>query len=235
MTPQKQLQAVYWSCGEALSLAARIGASPDLPPARELKQRAAAMLDQVADKGTRAGLSRDDIEDIRYAIVAFFDEQIFQSPWDGKQEWMLEPLQLLYFNETTAGEGFFTKLAEIEARPERAHVLQLYYLCLVLGFQGVYALKNPDALEARIESLAIKLSRILPAQDVFSPHGVPADSGKRRAGKQLPILPVAIGVVLIALVGYAALRFVVGSSASDAASTMNQSAAGLSKSGAEGR
>ncbi len=234
-SPSSQLQAVYWSCGEALALAARLGTSADLPPAFELKQRAASLLEQVADKGSRAGLSRDDIDDIRYAIVAFIDEQILQSPWDGKQEWMLEPLQLVYFNETTAGEGFFTRLAAIESRPERAHVMQLYYLCLVLGFQGIYAIKNPEALEARIETLAAKLSRLLPTQDVFSPHGIPSDSGRRRAGKQLPVVPVAIAVVLIAVLGYAGLRMAVGSSASDAASTMNQTAAALSKGSTEGR
>lgn len=226
-TPQTQMKAMYWACGEALALAARIGALPDLPPHNELKQRAGAMLEQVAEKGSSAGLSRDDINDARYAIVAFIDEQIFQANWDGKQEWMLEPLQLVYFNETTAGEGFFSRLQELEARPERAHVLQLYYLCLLLGFQGVYAVKNPDALDALIERIGLKLSRLLPAQDVFSPHGVPADSGRRKAGKQLPVIPIAIGLVLVSVLGFVGLKIAIGSSASDASTTMTQEAAQL--------
>jgi type VI secretion system protein ImpK len=231
-TPQKQMQAMYWSCGEALSLAARIGSLPDLPPHEELKLRAGALLDQLAEKGAQAGLSRDDINDARYAIVAFIDEKIFQSNWSGKQEWMLDPLQLAYFNETTAGEGFFNRLKELEARPERAHVLQLYYLCLVLGFQGIYAVKNPESLDALIESIAVKLSRLLPAQDVFSPHGIPADSGRRQARKQLPVIPIAIVLVVLAVVGFAGLKMAVGSSASDAASNMNQTATQLSHGGA---
>lgn len=227
-TQQAQMKAMYWSCGEALALAARIGGLPDLPPHQEMKQRASALLEQVADRGSQAGLSRDDVDDARYAIVAFLDEQIFQSNWEGKQEWMLEPLQLLYFNETTAGEGFFNRLQQLEARPERAHVLQLYYLCLLLGFQGVYAVKNPDALDALVERIGIRLSRMLPAQDVFSPHGVPADSGRRKARKQLPVIPVAVGLVVVAVLGFVGLKVAVGSSASDASSTMTQNAAQMS-------
>jgi type VI protein secretion system component VasF len=51
----------------------------------------------------------------------------------------------------------------------------------------------------------------------------------------LPVIPVAIAIVLIAVLGYAGLRMAVGSSASDAASIMNQTAAALSKGSTEGR
>lgn len=234
-SPSSPLQAVYWSCGEALALASHIGSSPDLPSAFELKQRFLSLLEQVAEKATRAGLSREDMEDIRYAIVAFIDEQVLQSPWDGKQEWMMEPLQLEYFNETTAGEGFFSRLAVIESRPERVHVMQVYYLCLVLGFQGVHAIKNPEALEARIETLAAKLSAQLPAQDRISPHGIPADSGRQRASKSLPIIHVGVAIVLLSIVAYSALRIAIMASASDAASTIQQTASSIPISPSEGK
>ena len=71
-----------------------------------------------------------------YAIVAFMDEQILRSQWSGRQQWMSQPLQLTYFNENTAGEGFFTRMQALEQRPNQAHVLEIYYLCLALGFRG---------------------------------------------------------------------------------------------------
>lgn len=232
MTAQaKLMQAMYWSCADALSLAARIGASPDLPAPAEMKHRIGALLDQMAEKGAQAGLTRDDIQDARYALVAFIDEQIFQSSWSGKQEWMLEPLQLVYFNENTAGEGFFTRLHDLESRPERAHVLQLYYLCLSLGFQGIYAVKKADALDSLMEGIATKLARMAPGSDVFSPHGVPADSGKKRARKQAPIIPIAIGLVVVAILGYVGLKVAIASSASTAAAAMHQTASQVASPG----
>ena len=174
------LQAVHQSCGEALALATHFATSSDLPPASLLKQRAADLLDRMAATASKAGLCAEDIGDIQYALVAFMDEQILKSPWDGKQDWMVEPLQLVYFNETTAGEGFFTRLREIETRPERAHVLLAYYLCLVLGFQGVYAIRDHRAIDEHLASVASRLSTLLPELDSISPHGIPSDSGRQQ-------------------------------------------------------
>lgn len=226
-SPRKLMQAMYWSCADALSLAVHIPGSPDLPPAPEMRQRVSALLDQMAVRGAEAGLTRDDVEDARYAIVAFIDEQIFQSPWSGKQDWLLEPLQLVYYNENTAGEGFFQRLQAIESRPERMHVLQVYYLCLALGFQGMYAVKSPDARNAFVEGLAAKIARAMPASDVASPHGVPPDVGRKRTGKTMPVLPVAVGLAVLAVVAFIGLKIAISASASDASSSMHKAAAQL--------
>ena len=218
------LQAVHHSCEEALAIAARFATSSNLPPCWELKQRATDLLEHVAVKGAEAGLSHDDVSDIRYAVVAFIDEQILKSSWEGKQDWMLEPLQLVYFHETTAGEGFFARLADLENHPERTHVLLAYYLCMVLGFQGMYAIRDHGAIEAHVASAASKLSKMLPDLDSLCPHGIPSDSGRQRSGKTLPIFAMAIAVVLLAVVGYAGLRMAVRMSASDAALDINESA-----------
>jgi len=219
------LQAVHQSCGEALALATHFATSSDLPPASLLKQRAADLLDRMAATASKAGLCAEDIGDIQYALVAFMDEQILKSPWDGKQDWMVEPLQLVYFNETTAGEGFFTRLREIETRPERAHVLLAYYLCLVLGFQGVYAIRDHRAVDEHLASVAARLSTLLPELDSISPHGIPSDSGRQRATKKLPIIAMALVLVSLAVVCYLGLRIAVGVSASNAATNMNEAAA----------
>jgi type VI secretion system protein ImpK len=229
MTESRSLmQAMYWSCADGLSLAARISTATDLPAPGELKHRIAALLDQMATKGIEAGLSRDDVEDARYAIVAFLDEQIFQSSWSGKQEWMLEPLQLTYYNENTAGEGFFKRLTAIEARPERAHLLQVYYLCLSLGFQGMYAVRGATALNALVEAVGAKLAGHLPSVDTVSPHGVPPDTGRRTTARQLPVIPLAVGLLLVALGAFVGLRLALSSSTQEAAASMHKAATQLS-------
>jgi len=37
---------------------------------------------------------------------------------------MGQPLQLVYFNENTAGEGFFQRMSALQNDPQRAHVLE---------------------------------------------------------------------------------------------------------------
>lgn len=218
------LQAMYWSCADTLALAAHIPDSSDLPQAPELRQRIAALLDQMAIHGAERGLTRDDIEDARYAVVALLDEQLLHSSWSGKLDWMLEPLQLTYYNENTAGEGFFKRLAAIESRPERVHVLQVYYLCLALGFQGMYSVKPPDARKALVEGIAAKLASSLSSNDVISPHGVPPDLGRKRTGRQLPVVPMAIGLLVLALLTFVGLKIAISTRASNAASSMQEAA-----------
>src|SRR5580693_2257190 len=99
------IDSMYWTCAEVLSLGAQLGTARDLPAPDVLARRIATLLDEVDKRGAEAKLPKQDLDDARYAIVAFIDEQLFKSPWSGRQQWMLEPLQLTYFNENTAGEG----------------------------------------------------------------------------------------------------------------------------------
>jgi type VI secretion system protein ImpK len=234
MQPTNLMQGMYWSCADVLSLGVRLSTAPELPEPEELRLRIAGLLEQMTSKAAEAGLSRDDIEDARYALVAFLDEQILQSSWQGKQDWLLEPLQLRYFNENTAGEGFFVRLKAIESRPERTHVLQLYFLCLALGFQGMYVVKGPTALSALIESLGAKLGRSLPVTDSVSPHGVPPDVGRGRASKQVPVIALAIVMLVIAVGLFAGLRVALSSTVAEATTSLHKSASevsGLAKGG----
>jgi type VI secretion system protein ImpK len=222
--PLNLMQGMYDSCADVLSLGARLVNAPNLPEADELRMRIGALLDQMATKGGQAGLSQDDIEDARYALVAYLDEQILQSSWTGRQEWLLEPLQLKYFNENTAGEGFFERMKAIESRPERTHVLQLYFLCLALGFQGMYAIKGPSALSALIESLGAKLARSMPTAETISPHGVPPDTGRGGRSKQAPVIALSIALLLVALGLFVGFRVAISSMAADASTALHNSA-----------
>ena len=68
--------------------------------------------------------------------MAFIDERILKSNWLGRAEWMKNPLQLELFGEYTAGENFFTRMRALLNRREWSASLEVYYLCLGLGFHG---------------------------------------------------------------------------------------------------
>jgi type VI secretion system protein ImpK len=135
------MDKMYWACADALSLASQLAWARDLPSPDVLQRRIAGLFEQMARKCREAGIPDDDVMEARYAIAAFMDEQIFRSPWPGRQQWMAQPLQMVYFNENTAGEGFFSRLQNLQQQPQRVHVLQIYYLCMALGFQGKFAVR----------------------------------------------------------------------------------------------
>jgi len=214
------MDQMYWACADALSLGAQLGQARDLPSADVLQRRISSVLEQTADKARAARIPEEDITEARYALVAFIDEKILTSEWPGKQGWQARPLQLVYFNENTAGEGFFARLHELENTPRRAHVLQIYYLCMALGFRGQYAVRGEQGLHAIMESVGNKIHRLLPASDVISPKGEPEGAVRSIVRREAPIVGLSLAVLALSILVFIGLRISLGISASNAVKDM---------------
>lgn len=106
--------------------------------------RLVSFIDAMFMKGQQAGLPERDVQDICYAMVALADEVALRKPGGIRDVWMSRPLQLHYFNENVAGEGFFQRLEYVMHDPNRRDVLRVYYLCLLFGFQGKYAVRGGE-------------------------------------------------------------------------------------------
>ena len=129
---------IYWLCADLFVLGTQLSSAP-LPSPGELRQRLLSMLDHMVGAGRAAGVPDSDISEARYALVAFLDEQVLKSDWAGRSEWMSQPLQLLLHREYTAGENFFARMNALLQQGGRQNALQVYYVCLLLGFRGAYA------------------------------------------------------------------------------------------------
>jgi len=114
-------------------------ASPEL-----VHERLRGFVDTMRQRAREESLSTQDADDLAYAIVALADEIAMGKPEPMRGFWMGQPLQLAFFNETLAGEGFFTRLQELRRDARRAGVLRVYYQCLLLGFQGKYSIRGGD-------------------------------------------------------------------------------------------
>ncbi len=214
------IEQMYWACADALTLATQLGSARDLPPADVLSQRISGVFDQMADKARGARISDEDVMEAKYALCAFIDEQILRSEWPGRQQWMSRPLQLMYFNENTAGEGFFMRMDRLEAQPQRIHVLQIYFLCLTLGFQGQYAVRGGEGLAPVIERVGSRLSRALPRSDQLSPHGELAGGARSAVRREAPVMALSVAVIGLAVVAFVVLRVIVSTNADSAAKSM---------------
>jgi type VI secretion system protein ImpK len=216
---QTILAKMYWACADPLSLASQLSSARDLPSPDVLQRRVSGLFDQMARKCRDAGIPDEDATEAKYAIAAFTDEQIFRSAWPGRAQWMGQPLQLVYFNENTAGEGFFQHMSALQSQPNRAHVLEIYYLCLCLGFQGQYAVRGGEGLGPIIDQLAGRLGG---GADEVSPHGVPREAFRGLMRREMPLVGLSIAFFGLAVILFIVLKLVLAGSVSSTADEMKK-------------
>jgi len=177
----------------------------ELPQPETLRRRLVQAIEAMRTKAAKAGLHPNDLEDVRYAIAAFLDEMILYSEYSGRDDWKARPLQAILFAESKAGKHFFDRLAEVRRRSPEA--LEIYYTCLVLGFEGEYRLTGAGQdLEILIEDLQREVTGG-PVPKAIATHGRrPEDLSLR--GRRLPLLEMAVGCLLLGAIGVVVLYVV---------------------------
>jgi type VI secretion system protein ImpK len=192
-------QRIYAASAEVLMLAVSFPQAPSMGSAIDLRQRLQTALDSMVGKGRASGIAEQDLADLRFAVVAFLDEQILKSNWAGRNEWMSQPLQLVLFNQYTAGEHFFARLRSLLSEG-RAEAVAAYQLCLALGFRGQYGTSgDPTALTGFNQAALQQISKFLPRIDKLGPHAVPNDRARKATRSNAPLIAFAVGGGLVAL------------------------------------
>ncbi|MGA7107595.1 MAG: DotU family type IV/VI secretion system protein [Terracidiphilus sp.] len=80
-----------------------------------------------------------------FAVVALLDESVLKLQNPVFADWAQRPLQEEMFGHARAGEVFFDHLLTLLSRQdslENADCLEVYCLCMLLGFKGKYALRS---------------------------------------------------------------------------------------------
>jgi type VI secretion system protein ImpK len=198
--PRATDQLMYRACVDVLALAAQLPVVPLPASPAELRQQLVAALDKMVSRGRRAELPDRDLAEARYALVALLDEQVLRASWSGRSEWMSRPLQFELYRDNNAGEDFFVRLGALLRSGDRAPAVQVYYLCLALGFEGIYA-QNGDrrSLAKFVHAARQQLAAVLPATDLLSPHGLPARAASASTRSGSPWLWLLAGTLLVAL------------------------------------
>ena len=105
----------------------------------EFQARMTRFLDDFGRNARRKGASADDIDAAKYAFAAAVDEIILRSTYAIRDSWELKPLQLTLFGDQLAGENFFNRLEQLRSHgAEHLEALEVFHMCLLLGFQGRY-------------------------------------------------------------------------------------------------
>lgn len=164
------------------------------------------------------GYSSDTVQMAVLAAVAYLDESILNMQSPVFADWARRPLQEELFGGHLAGETFFRNLRDLINRQDAAEiadVLELYCLCLLLGYRGRYALGDSGELHQLQRQARAKIARIRgnaaflsvgPPPDVRQSKG--SDTWSRR------LLISAIVLAVVTLIAFAGFELALGSGAS---------------------
>jgi len=213
---------IYRCCAETLSFAMRLPTAMDLPGAAELRARATGMLDAMVSQGRAANLPDVELAEARYALVAFIDEQVLKSTWPGRTEWMNQPLQLISYREYTAGENFFVRLRSLIQSGSRPLALEIYYLCLALGFRGAYGVSGEtSAITSYVEASRRELGKRLPSTAQFGPHAQTRDHLGADRKSNVLLISVLVGCAVLVLLALVGLHFELSSEVQRAVTSLS--------------
>jgi type VI secretion system protein ImpK len=147
------------------------------------------------------GCSSETVQSAVFAVVALLDESLLNLQHPVFSEWARRPLQEELFGGHNAGEVFFGNLNGLLTRqdsPETADALEVYCLCLLLGFQGRYGFGAGGELQAFLRRAREKIERSRgPARlpQVHSGGEVRLGRARDRIGQTLAYAAVAACIV----------------------------------------
>ncbi|MCM2369885.1 DotU family type IV/VI secretion system protein [Aporhodopirellula aestuarii] len=143
MTPQFSM-AVDPIFLHMLRLLERIGAGQE-PSAKEERVRIAAL---IAEADARLGAHAEWMF-AKYGLVSWIDEMLVEAPWNGKEWWSNNVLEMELFNSRNCYESFFVKAQEASTLSQR-DALEVFYVCVILGFRGLY--DDPELARPAIQA-----------------------------------------------------------------------------------
>ena len=173
------------------------------PLAEDVSSRVRGLIDQAEQ---RLG-QRDDWQLAKYALVAWVDDLFIEAPWEGRAWWENNRLEFQFFRSANAFTVFYARAKEA-SKVARKDALEVFYICVVLGFRGIYGDPSgvsdidefdlPPSLEewARRTAMSIQLGQGRPR---LLEQGRPGAGAPPLEGKYLFIGASLLAVMLTAI------------------------------------
>jgi type VI secretion system protein ImpK len=166
-------------------------------------------LKQLIEQGERMIGPKPEWKLIKYALCCWVDEIFSNSNWPDKGLWKEKPLEKEFFGDRIAFHEFFEKASEAAAA-SHTNALEVYYLCVVLGFRGVYRGADQPQRIQELERLNLpkdpaewcrETARSLKARHSLPPFSEtvrPLRTNEAQQGKQQLLLSAILTALLVA-------------------------------------
>jgi type VI secretion system protein ImpK len=171
---------------------------------------------QARDRG---GYSMDDVRFATFAMVAFLDESILNSRNPLFADWPRKPLQEELFGTHVAGEVFFQNLQKVLGGNDSAalaDVLEVQYLCMLLGYAGRFTGGSRGDRESPMSAAREKIRRIRgPMRELSPAWSLPPEAEPRTKDPWLRRLAwMTAALVLLTLLLFGGYKLSLGSGVS---------------------
>jgi type VI secretion system protein ImpK len=173
------------------------------------------LLDEIEREGIKVGYRNADLVDAHYVVIAFLNEAIRRSNDPNRDQFV--PLAAKAFPQAVAGEQVFERLKAIRERrdsAELADLLEVFYLCFLLGYEGRYALIGRFELDQLMEDLRHRIEGIRGPQTTLSPEGalpVRSKAAPARSAPERQWQMIALSAAGFALVTWLVLWLILNS------------------------
>ncbi|MGH8229390.1 MAG: type IVB secretion system protein IcmH/DotU [Steroidobacteraceae bacterium] len=195
-----------------LVLAGRLRGQIANADVENLRRQAVQEVRAFEDRARRAGIPDADALAARYALCTVIDEAVLNTPWGAQSGWAAQSLLVTFHREAQGGEKFFQILERLLAEPQRyLALLELWYVCLSLGFEGRYRLDERGAMRlAEIRrDLFVRIEQLRGSVDpALSLHWKGVEDRRSAVLRLVPlwVVAAAAGAILVGSWLYFAAR-----------------------------
>ena len=203
-TQNKSKKRLADYCYEILTMVLDLRIKNDFGDAAGFREKILNMLSNMEMNAQKEGVTVIQTEQARFVIIAFIDEFVITSDWQQKEIWLANPLQMQLYNRFDAGEEFFKRLKAFLLNPEKnISVIEIYYICLGLGFKGKYAIGEQEILRKITIECYDELKKYLNGTTkIISPAGLPEDSAMTNTLNKLPLWHFVLGALVLGFIFY---------------------------------
>lgn len=166
--------------------------------------------------GTLLSESEEWAHYAKYALIAWIDSELATvREWEGRDWWLANSLEIDYHHQGLANHDFYQRAKEAGTLASK-DALEVFYVCVVLGFRGFYENANTEDRLRIIDSLQLppdlktwtrrqaQAIRLQQERPTISDQSRPADYAPPLDGKQMllgtAVMLAIIGAVCIPLI-----------------------------------
>ena len=156
------------------------------------------------------GEGNDEWQKAKFALVCWIDDLLVNAPWAGRDWWVNNILEFKMFKSNNGAVLFYMLAREATASARRdAH--EVYYLCVILGFRGIYS--DPDRYRDELvaselpQSLYEWLSRMADGIRKPQPSAIPPQEQPEAVAAPLRGRALMAQALILAAIGSAVVVF----------------------------
>lgn len=196
-----------------LSLVPKLRVQPAHDNVQALRSQLVEEIKEFEALDPEAGISKKQNQVASYFLCALLDETILNTPWGRQNDWHQRSLLFQFHGDGQEGRKFFVILKQLIAKPEQyIHLIELAYLCLSLGYEGVYQ-KTGNGARA-ISQYRQKLFDLIqqikgPDVDILSTNWQGINSVQKSVMPDIPLwVSLVVAGVLLLLIYFGVLYFI---------------------------